>query len=50
MSEYFPELKSSTGRVKCKFDWSNCTTKEDLKNATTFDKSKLAKKVDLARF
>ena len=48
MSEYFPELKSSGGRVKVEIDLSNYATKADLKNAAGVDRSKFAKKVDLA--
>ena len=48
MSEYFPEPKSSRGRVKVELDWSNYATKTDLKNATGVDNSSFAKKVDLA--
>ena len=48
MSEYFPEAKSSGGRVKVELDLSNNATKEDLKNATKVDTSKSSKKVDLA--
>ena len=48
MSEYFPEPKSSGGRVKVELDLSNYATKVDLKNATSFDTSKCVKKVDLA--
>ena len=48
MSEYFPEPKSSGGRVKIELDISNYATKSDLKNATGVDTSKFAKKVDLA--
>ena len=33
MTEYFPEPKSSGGRVKVKSDLSNYATKTDLKNA-----------------
>ena len=47
MSEYFTEPKSSRGRVKVELDLSNYAAKADLKNATGFDKSKFAKKVDL---
>ena len=47
MSGYFPEPKSSR-RVKVELDLSNYATKSDLKNATGVDKSKFAKKVDLA--
>ena len=32
MSEYFPEPKSSRGRVKVELDLSNYATKTDLKN------------------
>ena len=50
MSEYFPELKSSGGRVKVELHLSNYATKVDLKNATGVDTSKFAEKVDyLAR-
>ena len=48
MSEYFPEPKSSTGRVKVEIDLSNCAIKADLKNAAGVDTSKFAKRVDLA--
>ena len=48
MSEYFPEPKSSGGRVKVELDLPNYATKVDLKNATGVDTSKFAKKVDLA--
>ena len=48
MSEYFPEPKSSGGRIKVELDWSNYATKTDLKNATGVDNSSFAKKVDLA--
>ena len=48
MSEYFPELKSSRGRVKIELYLSNYAAKADLENATGVDTSKLAKKVDLA--
>ena len=47
MSEYFPELKSSGGRVKVELDLSNYVTKADLKNATGVDTLKFAKEVDL---
>ena len=36
MREYFPELKSSEGRVKVESDLSNYATEADLKNATGF--------------
>ena len=48
MSEYFPEPKSSRGRVKVELDLSNYATKTDLKNITDVDTSKFDKKVDLA--
>ena len=48
MSEYFPESKSSWGKVKVEFDLSNYATKTDLKNATAVDTSHFAKKGDLA--
>ena len=48
MSKYFPEPKSSGGKVKVELDLSNYATKADLKNATGVDTSKFAKKVDLA--
>ena len=48
MSGYFPEPKSTGGRVKFELDLSNYAPKADLKNATSIDISKFAKKVDLA--
>ena len=48
MSEYFPEPKSSGGKVKVDLDLPNYATKADLKNATGVDTAKFAKKVDLA--
>ena len=48
MSEYFTEPKSLGGRVKVELDLSNYATETDLKNATSLDMSKFAKKVDLA--
>ena len=48
MSEYFPERKSSGGRVKVELDLSNYATKADLKNATGVDTSKSAKMVYLS--
>ena len=48
MSEYFPEPKSSGGRVKVELDLSIYATKTDLKNATGVDTSYFAKKTDLA--
>ena len=49
MTEYFPEMKSSRGRVKVELDSSNYATKTDFKSAASVDTSKLANKVDLAR-
>ena len=48
MGEYFPEPKSSGGRVKVELDISIYTTKADLKDAEGADISKVAKKVNLA--
>ena len=48
MSRYFPEPKSSGGRVKVELNLSNYTTKTDLKNALGVDTSSFAKKSDLA--
>ena len=48
MSEYFPEPKSSRGRVKVELYLSNYATITDLKNATGVDTSAFAKKTDLA--
>ena len=48
MSEYFPEPKSSGGRVKVELDLSNYAIKADFKNATGFITSKFTQKVDLA--
>ena len=45
MSKYFPELKSSGGRVKVELDLPNYATKSDLENATGVDTSKFTKKV-----
>ena len=39
MSKYFPETKSSGGRVKVELDLSNYAIKADLKNATGVDAS-----------
>ena len=44
----FPELTLSWGRVKFELDLCSYATKANLKNATDFDTSKFAKKVDLA--
>ena len=49
MSEYFPELKSSSGTVEIELDLSNYATKSNLKHATGVDTSKLAKKVELPK-
>ena len=46
MSKYFPERKSSEGKVKVELDLSNYATKADLKNETGVDTSKFVKKVD----
>ena len=43
MSVYFPEPKSSGGRVKVELDLSNYATKADLKNATVVDTLKFTK-------
>ena len=48
MSQYFPEPKSLTGRVKVELDFPNYSRKADLKNATGVDTSPFAKKTDLA--
>ena len=48
MSGYFPQPKSSGGRVNVELNLSNYTTKTDLKNATGVDTSSFAKKTDLA--
>ena len=47
MREYFPELKSSGGKLKVELDLSNYATKADLKSAAGVDTSKFAKKVVL---
>ena len=47
MGEYFPKPISFGGKVKAELDLSNSSTKADLKNATSADISKYAKKVDL---
>ena len=49
-SKYFPEPKSSGGRVKVELDSPNCAMKGDLKNATGADTSKFAKKIALPNF
>ena len=48
MTEYFPELKSSGGRVRVELDLSYYAIKADLKNAKGIDTSKFDKKIDLA--
>ena len=48
MSEYFPEPKSSGGRLKVELDLPNYAAKADLKNAADADTLKFAKNVDLA--
>ena len=40
MSGYFPEPKSSRGRVKVELDFSSYVTKVDLKNAAGVETSK----------
>ena len=45
MSKYFPEPKSSGGRVKCELDLSNYAAKADLKNVTVIGTSKISKKL-----
>ena len=42
------EPKSLRGKKKVELDLSNFATKTDLKNATKFDTSDFAKKIDLA--
>ena len=49
MSEYFPEPKSSRGKVKVELIVSNYVTKTNLKNVTCVDISKFSKKVGLAK-
>ena len=48
MNEYFTQPISSRGRVKDELDLFYYATKVDLQNATGVDKSKFAKKVNLA--
>ena len=48
MSEYFPEPKSSEGRVKVELDLSNYATKVEFKNWKDVNASKFDKNVDLA--
>ena len=47
MLDYFPEPKSSVGKVKVEWDLSNHVTRADLKNATGVNTSIFAKKVNL---
>ena len=48
MNRFFPEVKSSGGRVKVELDLSNYGTKADLvQNATGVDTSVFTKKADL---
>ena len=47
MSEYFPESKSSGGKVKVELDLLNYATKAYLKNAAGVDALKFAKIIDL---
>ena len=48
ISEHFAESKSFGRRVKVELDLSNYATKADFKNAAGMDRSKFAKRVDLA--
>ena len=48
MSEYFPESKSSGGRVKAELDLCNYISKTDLKDAASVDIPTFAREVDLA--
>ena len=48
MNKYFPEPKSSKGRVKNELDLTNYATRADLKNAADVDTADFAKKTDLA--
>ena len=48
MSQYFSEPKSLGERVKVELDLSNYATKVNLKNVTSGDTSKFAKKIDSA--
>ena len=47
MSKYFPEPKSSGGKVKVELGLSEYARKAYLKNATGVDTPKFAQKVDL---
>ena len=48
MSEYFPELKYSSGRVKVELDLPNFATKADVKNERGITTTKFVKKVDFS--
>ena len=48
MSQNFPEPTSFVGKGKVELDLYNHATKADLKNASSVDASKFAKKIDLA--
>ena len=48
MSQNFPEPTSFVGKGKVELDLYNYATKADLKNASSVDASKFAKKIDLA--
>ena len=48
MIAHFPEPTYLGGRIKVELDLSNCSTKADLRNETSTDTSKLAKKFNLA--
>ena len=48
MWKYFPEPKSSGGRIKVELDLFNYATKKDFKNAAGVDTPKVSKKTDLA--
>ena len=48
MSEYFPQPKCLGRRIKLDLVLSNYARKADLKNATSVDTSKFAKKLHLA--
>ena len=48
ISKYFPETKSSGGKVKVELDLSNYATKTNLNNAAVVDTWNFSKKLDLA--
>ena len=50
ISKYFPEPKSSGGKVKAELDLSNYARKVYFKNATGVDTPKFAQKVDLGNW